>query len=44
MQIDNPQTISLYGKIYRLTNKINNKMYHGQTVDNYVRRSKKKND
>ncbi len=37
MQIDNqeilPQTSQLpYGKIYRLTNKINGKMYHGQTT------------
>ena len=22
-----------YGKIYRLTNKINGKMYHGQTIE-----------
>ena len=38
MQIDNPQTIPPYGKIYRLTNKINNKMYHGQTIDNIENR------
>ena len=34
MQTKTPQLTSSYGLIYRLTNKINNKMYHGQTVDN----------
>jgi hypothetical protein len=32
MQIETSTTIP-YGKIYRLTNKVNNKMYHGQTTE-----------
>jgi len=33
MQIETSTNITPYGKIYRLTNKINGKMYHGQTID-----------
>lgn len=32
MQIETPQEIKPYGQIYRLTNKVNGKMYHGQTI------------
>lgn len=32
MQIET-STITPYGKIYRLTNKVNGKMYHGQTTE-----------
>ena len=33
MQIEALTNNNSYGKIYRLTNKVNNKMYHGQTTE-----------
>jgi hypothetical protein len=36
MQIETSTNITPYGKIYRLTNKVNGKMYHGQTIEENI--------
>ena len=44
MQTDYQKYNSSYGRIYRLTNKVNGKMYHGQTTIENINDSLRKQE